>query len=149
MPIGLPDNDFEPQIPQPPQLEITIPEINATSESLVDQSPSISVATLSGFTADASDDGTTIDPTVITLHDKSYLKDGKVKTLCGNTLFRVRPRVLSFHSPALRQIFVRANLAAADSPDGYPRILSSDTATDFATLPKIMSSSVCYTAPVQ
>jgi len=45
---------------------------------------------------------------------------------------------LSFHSPVLGQMFAKSNLAAAKSPNGCPRILSSDTSTDFATLLKIV-----------
>lgn len=57
-----------------------------------------------------------------------------MEVLCGNKLFRVHTTILSFHSPALRRMFAQANLAAAESPNGCPRILSSGTAKDFATL---------------
>ena len=138
-PLGLPDRGSEPQIPRPPQLEATVQEIEVAPVSPVTQSPSISIATLSDFTiADTSDDETPIDPTAITRHDKFYLEDGNVEVLCGNTLFRVHTSILSFHSPALRQMFVQANLAAAESPNGCPRILSSDAPTDFATLLKMI-----------
>jgi len=53
-------------------------------------------------------------------------------------LFRVHTSVLSFHSPALRRMFAQTNLATADSPNGCPRILPSDSATDFATLMKMI-----------
>ena len=138
-PLGLPDRDSELWVPQTPRLEITVPETDATPVSPVTQSPSISIATLSDFTiADVSDDETPIDPTAIMRHDKFYLEDGNVEVLCGNTLFRVHPSILSFHSPALQHIFVQANLAAAESPNGCPRIVSSDTPADFATLLKII-----------
>ena len=107
------------------------------SGSPVTQSPSISIASLSDFTiADTSDDRSPINSTVITPHDTFYLEDGNVEALCGNTLFRIHTSTLSFHSSTLRQIFAQANLAAAESPNGCPRILFSDTATDFATLLK-------------
>ena len=61
-----------------------------------------------------------------------------MEVLCGNSLFRVHVSTLSFHSPALRQMFAQASLATAESPNGCPRILSSDTATDFATLLKMI-----------
>ena len=76
---------------------------------------------------------------------------GDVEVLCGNTLFRVHAGIFSFHSPALRQMFAQTNLAAADSPNGCPRILSSDTAMDFATLLKtiyIPGSSLYPRAPL-
>jgi hypothetical protein len=79
-----------------------------------------------------------IDPTTITPHDTFYLEDGNVEVLCGNTLFRVHTSILSFHSPALRRMFSQTGLATAESPNGCPRILSSDPATDFATLLKMI-----------
>ena len=99
----------------------------------------MSIASLSDFTvADTSDDESPIDPTTVTPHDTFYLEDGNVEVLCGNTLFRVHTSVLSFHSPALRRMFAQTSLATADSPNGCPRIPSSDTATDFATLMKMI-----------
>ena len=165
--LGLPNRDLEPQIPQssPPiaaQEEDTVP---ASPVTPVTQSPSISIATLSDFTtadvsddepptdpaiSDTSDDELPIDPTTITQHKTFYLEDGSVEVLCGNTLFRVTASILSFHSPALRRMFAKTNLAAAESPNGCPRITSSDTATDFATLlemiylPGFVAPSVCY-----
>ena len=138
--LGLPKGDLQPQIPQPPPLEsVTAPEIDTVPASPVPQSPSISVSTLSDFTiADTSDDDSPIDPTVITTHTTFYLEDGNVEVLCGNTLFRVHTTILSFHSPALCRMFGQTNLASAESPNGCPRILSSDTATDFATLLKMI-----------
>ena len=105
----------------------------------VTQSPSISIATLSDFTvADTSDEESPIDTTVLTPHATFYLEDGNVEVLCESTLFRVHTSVLSFHSPALRQMFSQASLATTESPNCCPRIISSDTATDFATLLKII-----------
>ncbi|KAF9646045.1 hypothetical protein BDM02DRAFT_3189169 [Thelephora ganbajun] len=134
--LGLPNRDLEPQIPQPSPFEpVTVPETDTIPASPVIQSPSISIATLSDFTiADASDDESPTDPTVITPHGTFYLEDGNVEVLCGNTLFRVHTSILSFHSPALRHMFAQTTLATPDSPNGCPRILSSDTAVDFATL---------------
>ena len=103
------------------------------------QSPSISIATLSDFTvADAFDDEPPLDPTAITPHDTLYFEDGNVEVLCGNTLFRAHTSVLSLHSPILGRMLAKANLATAESPTGCPRISSSDTPTDFATLLKII-----------
>jgi len=136
--LGLPNTGIEPQAPQPPPPEPdTVPEPETILVTPVIQSPSISIATLSDFTiADTSDDESSVDPTTVTPHGTLYIEDGNVEVLCGNTLFRVHAGIFSFHSSALRQMFAQANLAAADSPNGCPRILSSDTAMDFATLLK-------------
>ena len=153
--LGLPNRDPEPQFPQPPPLElVATPETDAGPASPVTpvtQSPSTSISTLSDFTiADVSDDEPAIDPTIldtsddefpadltaISPHKTFYLEDGNVEVLCGNALFRVHTSVLSFHSPAFRRMFAQANLAAAEVPNGCPRILSSDAATDFVTLLK-------------
>jgi len=116
-------------------------------------SPSISIVTLSDFTiADASDDETPanatisdtsddelpIDSATVTRHETFYLEDGNLEVLCGNTLFRVTANILSFHSPTLRRMFAKTSLETAESPNGCPRILSSDTAADFTTLLKII-----------
>jgi len=152
--IGLPNGDLEPQIPRTPPLEpVAIPETDTIPASPVTQSPSISIATLSDFTiadasdeesqidptiSDTSDDELHIDPTTVAPHKTFYLEDGNVEVLCGNVLFRVHTSVLSFHSPALRRMFAQTNLATAEAPNGCPRITSSDTATDFATLLKMI-----------
>ena len=151
--LGLPSRDLEHQIPQIPPLEsFAVPE-DTTPQSPVSQSPSTSIATLSDFTiADASDDESPIDPAIadpsdneplidptgVTLHETFYLDDGNVEVLCGNTLFRVQASALSFYSPALRRMFAQTNLVTAESPNGCPRILASDSATDFATLLSIV-----------
>ena len=136
--LGLPGLDLESQTPQtPPPEPATVPEPETVPVTPVTQSPSISIATLSDFTlADTEDDEPPVEPTTVTPHDTFYLEDGNVEVLCGNTLFRVHTNIFSFYSPALRQMFSQPSLATADSPNGCPRILSSDTATDFATLLK-------------
>ena len=152
--LGLPNRVLEPQIPEsPPLRSITTPEGVATPAPPVTQSPSISIATLSDFTiADTSDDESSIDPTIpdtsddeppidpttVTPHGTFYLEDGNVEVLCGNVLFRVHASTLSFHSPALRRMFVKTSLAGAESPNGCPRIPCSDMPKDFATLLKIV-----------
>ena len=143
MPLGLPNMELGPQILLPPTLgSATAPEmeVEATSGSpALTQSPSISIATLSDFTiADTSDVQSPVDPTAIALHDTFYLEDGNVEVLCGNSLFRVHTSVLSFHSPVLRKVFAQTRLETAESPNGCPRILFSDTAVDFTTLLKMV-----------
>ena len=153
--LGLPNRDLQPQIPRPPP-----PELATTSEpgivleppvTPITQSPSISIATLSDFTiadasddepptwptfADNSDDEPLIDPRAVVPHETFYFEDGNAEVLCGATLFRIHTTILFLHSPALRQMFSQTNLATAESPNGCPRILSTDTAGDFVTLLK-------------
>ena len=155
--LGLPNRNTEPQIPRPHPLgAFTAPVEDSTPASpitAITQSPSTSVSGLFDFTvADTSDDGSPIDPTIPSTsdngpptdptaaapHETFYLRDGNIEVLCENTLFRVHTSTLSFHSPALHRTLVEANLATAESPNGCPRILSSDTAKDFTTLLKIV-----------
>jgi hypothetical protein len=138
--LGLLGVDLEFQtFGTPPLDSVTTPETEPISRSPVTLSPSTSVATLSDFTvADVPDDESAVDLTTITPHSTFNFEDGNVEVLCGKTLFRVHTSILSLHSPALRQMFIQANLAAAESPNGCPRILSSDTASDFATLLKVI-----------
>ena len=145
--LGLPKGDFQPQIPLPPPLEhLTASETDSVPTSPATHSPSITVSTLSDLTIpDNSDDESPIDPAAITHHDTFYLADGNVEVLCGNTLFRVHTSILSFHSPALRHMFDLTSLSSAESPNGCPRISSPDTATDFATLLKIVYLPECVT----
>jgi hypothetical protein len=137
--LGIPNRDIKPRISQPPSEPIVTPETDAIAGSPVPQSPSISIVTLSDFTiADTSDDEVPLDSATITPHDTFYLEDGNVEVLCGNTLFRIHTSVVSFHSPVLGQMFAKANLADAESPNGCPRIPSSDTVIDFTTLLKVI-----------
>ena len=138
--LGLPKGDPQPNVLHPSSPEhITTPETDTVPASPITQSPSISVSSLSDFTiADTSDDESPIDPTTITPHNTFYLEDGNIEVLCGNTLFRVHTSILSFHSPALRRMLAQASLASAESPNGCPRILSSDPPRDFTTLLKMI-----------
>jgi len=139
--FGLPNRDLEHQAPQPPPPEpAAVPGADIIPASPVTpstQSPSVSINTLSDL-ADASDDELPIDPTATVPHKTFYFEDGNVEVLCRNTLFRVHTTILSLHSPALRRIFARSSLATVETPNGYPRVVSSDTVTDFTTLLKII-----------
>ena len=148
--LGLPSRDPEPHILQTPPLEPTAnPEIDTVPGSLVVHSPSISISTLSDFTiADTSDGEPPTDSTTITPHDTFYFEDGNVEVLCGNTLFRVHASILSLHSPVLSQMFAKASLSTAESPNGCPQIPSSDTVTDFATLLKVICLPEYATLPL-
>jgi len=138
---------------QPLTLPSPVPDIPSgrSPQSSAPPSPSTSITALSDFTiADSLNDEPilepetttlhepTLEPETITPHDTFYLDDGSVEVLCGKTLFRVHTSTLSFHSPVLRQMFSQANLTAAESPNGCPRIVSSGTPTDFATLLKVV-----------
>ena len=148
--LGLPGVGEQPQPPTLPSPAPNIPP-GWSPRSSAPPSPSTSITALSDFTiADSLDDEPipepetstlhepTLGPETITPHDTFYLDDGSVEVLCGTTLFRVHTSALSFHSPVLRQMFSQANLTAAESPNGCPRIVSSGTATDFATLLKVV-----------
>ena len=152
--LGLPNTDIKSQIPRsPPLVPVATPEPDATiPASSITHSPSISITTLSDFTiADTSDDELPIDTTVadasdnehpiddlvaLVPHETFYFEEGNVEVVCGNTLFRVHTGIMLLHSPALRRMFSRTSLDAAESPNGCPRILFTDTATDFNTLLK-------------
>jgi len=148
--LGLPGVGEQSQPPVPPSPAPDIPS-GWSPRSSAPPSPSTSITALSEFTiADSLDDELipepetttlhepTLEPETITPHDTFYLDDGSVEVLCGKTLFRVHTSTLSFHSPVIRQMFSQANLTTAESPNGCPRIVSSGTATDFATLLKVV-----------
>jgi len=126
---------------RPPTLPSPAPDIPSgwSPRSSAPPSPSASITALSDFTiADSLDDEPILEPETITPHDMFYLDDGSVEVVCGKTLFRVHTSALSFHSPVLRQMFSPTNLTTAESPNGCPRIMSSSTSTDFATLLKVI-----------
>ena len=126
---------------QPPPLLLHTPDIPPgwSPKSSAPPSPSTSITTLSDFaTADSPDDEPVLEPETITPHDTFYLEDGSVEVMCGKTLFRIHTSTLSFHSPVLRQMFSPANLTTVESPNGCPRVVSSDIPTDFATLLKVV-----------
>ena len=134
--LGLPNREFESP---PPPLDPFNPETDTTPGSPTARSPSPSIVTLSDCTiTDSSDDEFPVGPTAVVPHETFYLKDGNVEVQCKNTLFRVHATSMSFHSPVLRQMFAQLNLDTAESPNGCPRLLSSDTPKDFATLLKVV-----------
>jgi len=146
--LGLPGVLEQPRTPTPPSPTPYHPPCESPKSS-VPPSPSTSITALSDFTiADSLDDEPILEPETITSHepilepetitphDMFYVDDGSVEVVCGRTLFRVHAGALSFHSPVLRQMFSPANLTTAESPNGCPRVVSSDTPTDFSTLLK-------------
>ena len=134
--LGLPGIGEQSRTPTPPSPTLHHPSCESPESSAL-PSPSASITALSDFTMpDILDDGSALEPETITPHDTFYLEDGSVEVVCDKTLFRVHTSALSFHSPVLRQMFSPENLAAAESPNGCPRIASSDTPVDFATFLK-------------
>ena len=136
--LGLPGMTEQPQTPT---LLSPVPETpsDRNPEPSTPPSPSTSITTMSDFTiADDLDDEPIPGPEIITPHDTFYLADGSVEIVCGKTLFRIHSSTLSFHSPVLRKMFSPENLVAAESPNGCPRIVSSDIPADFATFLKIV-----------
>ena len=138
--LGLTKGDPQLNVLHPSPLEsTTTSETGTIPASPTTQSPS-SVSSVSDFTVTGtSDDEHPIDPKAITPHDTFYFEDGNVEVLCGSTLLRIYTSILSFHYPALRWMFARTSLASAESPNGCPRIMSSDSPRDFTTLLKAIS----------
>ena len=148
--LELPGVGEQPRTPTPPSPTPYHPPCeNPNPKSPIPPSPSTSITALSDFTiADSLDDDPALEPETtaphepiletetIAPHDMFYLDDGSVEVLCGKTLFRVHAGALSFHSPVLRQMFSSENLTTFESLNGCPRVVPSDTPTDFATLLK-------------
>ena len=111
----------------------TVADIPASSVS----SPALSISTMSDLT-----------PTELgeiengqgqaAGHDTFYFEDGNVEIVCGDTTFRVHSTIISFSSPKLREIVSRPALPDAPTPEGRPRITTSDSAGDFAILLKMI-----------
>ena len=135
--LGLPGVVEQSKTPTPPSPTSHHPSRESPVPS-IPTSPSTSISSLSDFTISDTLDEAIVEPgsVPITPHDTFYLDDGSVEVVCGKTLFRVHTSALSFHSPVLRQMFSPASLTAAESPNGCPRIASSDTPADFAALLK-------------
>ena len=111
----------------------TIADIPASSVS----SPALSISTMSDLT-----------PTELgeiengqgqaAGQDTFYFEDGNVEIVCGDTTFRVHSTIVSFSSPKLREILSQQALLNAPTPEGRPRITTSDTVDDFAMLLKMI-----------
>ena len=72
------------------------------------------------------------------IHETFYFEDGNVEIVCGGTIFRVHSTIVSYSSSQLREILSQSALLNAPTPDGRPRISTSDSAEDFATLLKMI-----------
>ena len=111
----------------------TIVDIPASSAS----SPALSISTMSDLTPTElgeieNGQGQAAD------HDTFCFEDGNVEIVCEDTTFRVHSTIVSFSSPKLREILSRRALPNAPTPEGRPRITTSDSADDFAMLLKMI-----------
>ena len=136
-PASYHSSDESPRSSTPPSPATNITALSDfTIADSLDDEAIVEPETITSHDALYLDEEVIVEPETITPHDTFYLDDGSVEVVCGKTLFRVHATTLSFQSPVLRQTFSPANLTAAESPNGCPRIASSDTPTDFATLLK-------------
>ena len=71
-------------------------------------------------------------------HDTFYFEDGNVEIVCGDTTFRIHSTIVSFSSSQLREILSQPALLNAPTPEGRPRITTSDSAEDFKMLLKMI-----------
>lgn len=103
-------------------------------------SPTLSFSTVSDLTpTELGDDiGEDSSERVPTHHKTFYLEDGNVEIVCGHTMFRVHSPVISFSSPALRNMLSPSTLLNSSMPGGCPRIVFMDSAEDFAVLLKMI-----------
>ena len=102
-------------------------------------SPTLSISTVSDLTP--TELGEEIEPCekqMITHHDTFYFEDGNVEIVCGDTIFRVHSTIISFASSELREILSQPALLDAPTPEGRPRITTSDSAEDFGMLLKMI-----------
>jgi hypothetical protein len=102
-------------------------------------SPTLSISTVSDLApmefGEESERGET---QTATRHDTLYFEDGNVEIVCGDTVFRIHSSIVSFSSSELRDILSQQALLDAPTPEGRPRITTSDSTEDFATLLKMI-----------
>ena len=101
-------------------------------------SPTLSVSTVSDLTPTEFGEEEHSEEQGTTHHDPFYFEDGNVEIVCGSTLFRVHPTVMSLSSSKLRDILSPSALLHAPTPEGRPRITISETAEDFGFLLKMI-----------
>jgi hypothetical protein len=117
---------------------------DSSLESFIDvpsgaASPTLSISTVSDLTpmefGEESERGET---QTTTRHGSLYFEDGNVEIVCGDTVFRIHSSIVSFSSSELRDILSQQALLDAPTPEGRPRITTSDSTEDFATLLKMI-----------
>jgi len=102
-------------------------------------SPTLSISTVSDLTP--TELGEEIEHSgerAVARHGTFYFEDGNVEIVCGDTVFRVHPTVVSFSSSNLRDILSLSALVHAPTPEGRPRITISEDAEDFGVLLKMV-----------
>ena len=111
--------------------------INAPASAV--SSPTLSISSVSDLTpTELGDDIEHTQEDGTTRHDTFYFGDGNVEIVCGSTIFRVHSTIVSFSSPKLRDRLSQSVLVRAPTPEGCPRITTSDSAEDFVILLKMI-----------
>ncbi|KAF9646653.1 hypothetical protein BDM02DRAFT_2982782 [Thelephora ganbajun] len=117
--------------------------IDSPSDAFIDvqastvSSPTFTVSTISDFTpTELGED--IAEEQIPTRHETFYLEDGNVEIVCGRTIFRIHSPIVSFSSSRLRDMLSRSTLLDAPMPEGCHRIVSKDSAEDFAVLLKMI-----------
>jgi hypothetical protein len=118
-------------------LELPLDTVSSAQDSTV-PSPTMSFSTISDLTPTELGEDITERSEAPTRHKTFYLEDGNVEILCENVTFRIHSPVVSFSSSRLRDMFSRSALLNAPTPGGCPRVVSKDSAEDFAVLLKMI-----------
>ena len=102
-------------------------------------SPTLSISTVSDLTpTEFGEEVERGERQTAARHDTLYFEDGNVEIACGDTIFRVHSSIVSFSSSELRKVLSQPALLDAPTPEGRPRITTSDSAEDFAILLKMI-----------
>ena len=136
--------EIPPSILQDIESSTVLSDGNSTLDTFIDipsgaVSPTLSISTVSDLTP--TELGEEIEPgekQTTTHHDTFYFEDGNVEIVCGDTIFRVHSTIISFASSQLREILSQPALLDAPTPEGRPRITTSDSAEYFGMLLKMI-----------
>ena len=113
------------------------PEIFFNIPSTAISSPTLSISTVSDLTpTELGEEVEHSEERTTARHDTLYFEDGNVEIACGDIVFRVHSTIVSLSSSKLRDILSPSALLNAPTPEGCPRIASTDSAEDFAVLLK-------------
>ena len=136
--------EIPPSILQDIESSTVLSDGNSSLDTFIDipsgaVSPTLSISTVSDLTP--TELGEEIEPgekQATTHHDTFYFEDGNMEIACGDTVFRVHSTIISFASSELREIFSQPALLNGPTPEGCPRITTSDSAEDFGMLLKMI-----------
>jgi len=126
--------DIEP--PSTPRSVESLSETFVNVPAGTISSPTLSISTVPNLTPTGF--GEEIEHGEIARHDTFYFEDGNVEIVCGSTLFRIHPAVISFSSSKPRDILSPSAILHAPTPEGRPRITISENAEDFGILLKMI-----------